>query len=469
MNSEIEFTWEVARQIANEAVWQKDSEYLKDIEVIVLKGSWDGKSYQKIADKNSYQENYINQDVGNKLWRKLTKALGERVTKTNFREALKRKWDKEKGRLVHGMGQNHRVVSEKILEYPDKPLRWNSPFYVERHQVESVCDEGVLYAAALIRIRAPQKMGKTSLLKRILAKAKENGYRTVHLNLLDAEREVFGSLGKFLRWFAASVSLELGKTPVVDDYWGDNSWGDLISCKYYFQNSFLQDVDNPLVLGLDNLDRIFEHGKIAPNFLGMLRSWHEEGNSSEKWQNLSLVLANSDDTVKLWNLEGKELLTLTGHKDWVTSVSFSPDGKTIASGSGDGTVKLWNLEGKELLTLTGHESLVWSVSFSPDGKTIASGGNDGTVKLWNLEGKELLTLTGHKYSVYSVSFSPDRKTIASGSGDGTVKLWNLEGKQLLTLTGYKDLVSSVSFSPDGKMIASGGNDCGTLRVRNYLP
>ncbi|HBR75841.1 MAG TPA: hypothetical protein DEA78_19580, partial [Cyanobacteria bacterium UBA11159] len=74
-------------------------------------------------------------------------------------------------------------------------------------------------------------------------------------------------------------------------------------------------------------------------------------------------------TVKLWNLEGKELLTLTGHKSSVSIVSFSPDGKTIASGSSDGTVKLWNLEGKELLTLTGHKSYVTNVSFSPDGKT----------------------------------------------------------------------------------------------------
>jgi tetratricopeptide (TPR) repeat protein len=121
---------------------------------------------------------------------------------------------------------------------------------------------------------------------------------------------------------------------------------------------------------------------------------------------------------------------LEGHSSYVLSVSFSPDGKTIASASYDNTVKLWNLEGKELKTLKGHSSTVTSVSFSPDGKTIASASLDDTVKLWNLEGKELKTLKGHSSTVTSVSFSPDGKTIASASADKTVKLWNFDFESL---------------------------------------
>ncbi|KAM3094798.1 TIR domain-containing protein, partial [Phormidesmis sp. 146-12] len=93
---------------------------------------------------------------------------------------------------------------------------------------------------------------------------------------------------------------------------------------------------------------------------------------------------------------------LEGHSDAVRSVSFSPDGQTVVSGSHDGTVKLWDRQGRELQTLKGHSSSVLSVSFSPDGQTIASGSHDGTVKLWDRQGRELQTLKGHSSYVNSV-------------------------------------------------------------------
>jgi WD40 repeat protein len=85
---------------------------------------------------------------------------------------------------------------------------------------------------------------------------------------------------------------------------------------------------------------------------------------------------------------------------------------------------LWSVDGRELKTFTGHSDSVYSVAFSPDGKTIATGSLDNTVKLWSVDGRELKTFTGHSDSVLSVAFSPDGKTIATGSGDNTVKLWN---------------------------------------------
>jgi WD40 repeat protein len=179
----------------------------------------------------------------------------------------------------------------------------------------------------------------------------------------------------------------------------------------------------------------------------------------------TLASGSLDKTVKLWDVgTGKELNTLKGHLDEVRSVSYSPDGKTLASASYDRTVKLWDVvTGKELITLNGHQERVNSVSFSPDGKTLASGSDDTTVKLWDVvTGKELKTLKGHQERVNSVSFSPDGKTLASGSDDTTdttVKLWDVvTGKELITLNGHQYSVLSVSFSPDGKTLASASYD-----------
>ena len=115
--------------------------------------------------------------------------------------------------------------------------------------------------------------------------------------------------------------------------------------------------------------------------------------------------------------------TLGGHRSSVWSVTFSPDGLTLASGSYDGTIRLWNaVTGAHKATLEGHRSSVWSVAFSPDGLTLASGSSDGTIRLWDaVAGAHKATLGGSP--VRSVAFSPDGLTLASGSDDNTIRLW----------------------------------------------
>ena len=181
-----------------------------------------------------------------------------------------------------------------------------------------------------------------------------------------------------------------------------------------------------------------------------------------------IATASDDNKVKLWSHEGKELLTLAGHKERVNSVSFSPDGKIIATASGDKTVKFWSLDGTLEQTLTGHRDEVWSISFSPDGKMIASASWDETVKVWSLDGQELNTLRGHTEKVYSVSFSPDSQFLATASEDKTVKLWQRDGSLKSTLTGHSRPVYSVSFSPQSgdEMIASASADK-TVKIWNY--
>jgi len=174
-----------------------------------------------------------------------------------------------------------------------------------------------------------------------------------------------------------------------------------------------------------------------------------------------IASGSGDKTIRLWSVEtGECIKILTGHTDPVESVSFSPDGKYIASGSNDGTIKLWSVEtGECIKTLGGHTYDGDSISFSPDGKYIASG-RGTTIKLWSLKTGECInTLTGHTEWGCSVSFSPDGKYIASGSWDNTIKLWSVKTNECIkTLTGHTKDVQSVSFSPDGKYIASGSKD-----------
>ena len=171
-----------------------------------------------------------------------------------------------------------------------------------------------------------------------------------------------------------------------------------------------------------------------------------------------IATASSDNTAKLWDLQGNCLVTFTGHNDWVTSVCFSPTGDVIATASSDGTAKLWDLEGNCWVTFTGHNNWVTSVSFSPTGDAIATASSDGTAKLWDLQGNCLVTFTGHNNSVTSVCFSPTSDAIATASNDGTAKLWDLQGNCLVTFTGHNNSVWSVSFSPTGDAIATASKD-----------
>jgi serine/threonine protein kinase/dipeptidyl aminopeptidase/acylaminoacyl peptidase len=185
----------------------------------------------------------------------------------------------------------------------------------------------------------------------------------------------------------------------------------------------------------------------------------------------TLASGSYDNTIRRWDAAtGKPLgEPLRGHEDWVTSVAFSPDGTTLASGSDDKTIRLWDAaSGKPLgEPLRGHEGDVASVAFSPDGTTLASGSEDMTIRLWDAAtGKPLgEPLRGHEWWVSSVAFSPDGTTLASGSYDNTIRRWDAAtGKPLgEPLRGHEDRVTSVAFSPDGKTLASGSDDT-TIRL-----
>jgi WD40 repeat protein len=165
----------------------------------------------------------------------------------------------------------------------------------------------------------------------------------------------------------------------------------------------------------------------------------------------------------------KENMILSyGHISSVSSVAYSPDGKTCISGSGDRTLKLWDVStGACIRTFIGHDHFVRSVAYSPDGKTCLSASWDSTLKLWDINsGDCILTFTGHQYFVRSVAISPDGGTCISGSWDQSVKLWDIStGSCIRTFIGHDHFVRCVAYMNNGKTIISSSWD-NTIKIWN---
>ena len=181
------------------------------------------------------------------------------------------------------------------LEYPDGSVPLDSSFYLERNEVESLCYQTLKKPAALIRIKAPKLMGKTSLAKRIIAEGIKQNYQGMYLDLGSVNKEVITNLDKFLRWLCSKVSLELNLNNQVDNAWDTTLLGSNDNCTDYFKKYILNQINSPLVLVLDEVDRLFPYSEIVEDFFGMLRSWHEKGKTSDTWKQLRLVLAHATE------------------------------------------------------------------------------------------------------------------------------------------------------------------------------
>ncbi|MFD5420433.1 WD40 repeat domain-containing serine/threonine protein kinase [Streptomyces sp. NPDC127069] len=170
----------------------------------------------------------------------------------------------------------------------------------------------------------------------------------------------------------------------------------------------------------------------------------------------TLASGSRDRTIRIWDLATKTTIAVLRHDALIRSIAFAPDGKTIASGGEDAKVLLWKPTGAvPFAMLKGHTAPIRSVAFSPDGRTVASGGEDQGVHLWDVPAARYnTTLPGHPSGVWSVAFSPDGRTLASGGGDHTLRLWDLPGQKGITLNTKGD-VTSVAFSSDGGFVAAG--------------
>ncbi|GGA18720.1 AAA-like domain-containing protein [Okeania sp. KiyG1] len=194
-----------------------------------------------------------------------------------------------------------------LLTAPGGQMPLDSVFYIDRPIIESLCYESIQKPGTLLKIRAPKQMGKTSLMSRIISYSKSLGYQTVFLNLQLADAEILQNLEHFLQWFCARVSkeLEFSNAPLsmamaeqIADFW-DDCLGSKSTATDYFNDIILAKLDRPLVIAIDELDRLFAYPGIAGEFLQLLRTWSEQAKArvveSNPWHKLRVVTAHSTE------------------------------------------------------------------------------------------------------------------------------------------------------------------------------
>lgn len=177
-----------------------------------------------------------------------------------------------------------------------------------------------------------------------------------------------------------------------------------------------------------------------------------------------LISCSQDETVRLWDIQsGKQILSIKPNEAWVYVAAMSPDNQVLAVGTHP-SITLWNAkDGSALRKLSGHKNRVTALAFSKDGKFLLSASADSTVKIWDLsKGEEIDTRAGHHDKVTSLALSPDEQFVVSGSEDNTVRLWKQNGEEQI-LKEHSSAISSVRYLPDGKHLLSSSLDA-TLRL-----
>ncbi len=191
------------------------------------------------------------------------------------------------------------------------------------------------------------------------------------------------------------------------------------------------------------------------------------------------ILASGDysyGTVRLWDVANGQETRQLKHPDGMMCLAFPPDGKILATGemlskhkfleeSNDALIRLWDMSNAKVIReLPGHKMWVNSIAFSPDGNLLASVGDDKYLRLWEVStGKQLWQTEPFPYSGQTVCFSPDGKTLASAGYDKTIRLWEIASKkERRQFKGHQAAVKTLAFSPDGRTLISGSMDTTAL-------
>jgi AAA-like domain len=190
--------------------------------------------------------------------------------------------------LSNSLDIDNIIATEGLeLELPEGVIPLNYRFYMEPIAALKQCYEAIIRPNALLRIQAPRQMGKTSLLERIINYANGLNYRVARIDLRDADLATLEDLELLLQWFCQEVCDRLDLPIVVAENWQNNG-GSKSACLKFFEKYLLHATSQPLLLSLDNLDRIYVAPLVGEDFASLLRAWHDKNNNI--WGQLKIII-----------------------------------------------------------------------------------------------------------------------------------------------------------------------------------
>lgn len=183
------------------------------------------------------------------------------------------------------------------------------------------------------------------------------------------------------------------------------------------------------------------------------------------------VSGSEDGRIILWNADGDQIGVVGEVDEWVTSLSFSPEGDHILSGhrvqgsrEEAAVVRCWSVKelgkAQSLVTYMPHEKgNVYSVSFLPSGRGIVSSGSDSTVRYYSFDKQQTVVSDKHSGTVFCLAVHPTSDVVITGGQYGTIKLWDSVNDLVLhSIEAHTSRVTALTLSPDGQLLASGGKD-----------